>query len=91
MAIIVDNFSGTPLEGKGETVALDYAGRTDHQPVYVGFAEPSSGKDEPVWKIMKLLYDGNNDLTDRLWALSPVSNKAMFDQVWNDRASLNYG
>ena len=92
MAILVDNFSGTPLEGKGLTVKLDYAGRTDGQPVYVGYAEP--GKADPAqtsWKIMKLLYDVNNQVTDRLWALDAKSDKAEFTQIWNNRTTLNYG
>lgn len=94
MAIIVDNFSGTPLEGKGLTIKVDYAGRTDCQPVYVGYAEPGSETNEPVWKIMHCEYDGFPDtgcLTSREWALDPVSRKAMFTNIYDNRTSLNYG
>lgn len=88
MAIIVDNFSGTPLEGKGLTVQLDYAGRTDGQPVYVGFAPPSKLTSDPSWKIMQLLYDAfpSGNLTSRLWA----DGDTKFDNVWDDRVSLTY-
>jgi hypothetical protein len=86
VAIIVDNFSGTPFEGKGETIQLDYAGRTDGQPVYVGFAEPSSLTSDPVWKIMRLDYSAGGDLIDRLWADGDTN----FDNIWNNRTTLSY-
>jgi hypothetical protein len=85
MAVIVDNFSGTPLEGKGLRIELDYAGGPGDQPTYVGFAPPGKLTSEPAWKIMKLVYVGSN-LVRRLWA----DGDTKFDNVWDDRASLNY-
>lgn len=88
MAILVDNFSGTPLEAKGLTVLLDYAGRTDGQPVYVGCADPTEDKTtaDAVWKIMKLEYDGNDQVISRKWA----DGDTLFNNVWDDRAALSY-
>lgn len=88
MAIIVDNFSGTPLEGKGERIELDYAGRTDGQPVYVGFAPPGELPDQRIWKIMFLEYDGfpTGNLIRRTWA----DGNTNFDNIWTDRLTLSY-
>ena len=91
MAILVDNFSGTPLEGKGLSIQIDYAGRTDCQPVYIGYATPSLGldTDKAVWKIMFLEYDGTlaaGCLIRRLWA----DGDTKYDNVWDDRLALNY-
>lgn len=91
MAIITDNFSGTPLEGKGLTFLIDYAGRTDCQPVYIGYATPSlaSDTDKPVWKIMFCEYDGtlaSGCLVSRKWA----DGDTFFNNIWNDRSTLPY-
>lgn len=86
MAILVDNFSGTPLEGKGVSIELDYVGRTDGQPVFVGYAPPGKLTSDAVWKIMKLTYDGNSQLTSRLWA----DGDTKFDNVWDNRLVLTY-
>ena len=93
MAILVDNFSGTPFEGKGLRIEIDYAGRTDCQPVYIGYAEPGSETDEPVWKVMFCEYDGFPDtgcLIRRRFALDD-HGKANFTNVYDDRTSLIYG
>lgn len=89
MAIIVDNFTGTPLEGKGLRIELDYAGRTDCQPVYVGYAEPGLLTSDPSWKIMFLEYDGTLDdgcLIRRTWA----DGDTFYDNVWDNRTTLLY-
>lgn len=90
MAIIVDNFTAQPHEGLGLIFEMDYTGGPGDQPVYIGWAEPDSATSEPVWKISKQFYSGSN-LIRRLWALDPLSRKALFNQVWDDRASLIYG
>lgn len=90
MAIIVDNFSGTPQEGKGLTIEIDYAGRTDGQPVYVGYASPDPDKTtaDACFKIMFLEYDGfpTGNLIRRTWA----DGNTQFDNVWDNRATLTY-
>lgn len=86
MAILVDNFSGTPQEGKGLTVELDYTGSpTGVDPVFVGYAPPGKAKADGVWKIMKLVYS-SGVLVERVWA----DGDTKFDNVWDDRAALSY-
>jgi hypothetical protein len=85
MAILVDNFSGTPLEGKGLRIELDYAGGPGDQPTFVGYAPPGKLTSDKTWKIMKCIYAGAN-LTERLWA----DGDTKFDNVWDDRAGLSY-
>lgn len=89
MAIILDPFSGTPQEGKGLRILLDYVARSDDQPVYVGYAEPGSLPAEAVWKIMRCTYDGSDRLVIRDWALT--NDRADFKNVWDNRAALTYG
>lgn len=89
MAIIVDNFSGTPFEGKGEAFQVDYAGRSDGQPVFIGWAAPGSATSDPVWKITKFTYDGGGNVLTRLWAVNGTG-KAFFDQVWDSHTTLTY-
>lgn len=85
MAILVDNFSGTPQEGKGLKIELDYTGGPGDQPVFVGYAPPGKLTSDAVWKIMKLNYTGAN-LVERLWA----DGDTKFDNVWDNRAVLSY-
>jgi hypothetical protein len=44
---------------------LDYSGRTDGNPVYVGFAFQGDTIAEAVWTVYKLFYDGSNRLVDQ--------------------------
>jgi hypothetical protein len=93
VAILVDNFSGTPFEGRGLRIELDYQTRTDCQPVYIGYAEPGSATSEPVWKIMFCEYDNGPStgcLIRRRFALDP-DGRANFTNVYDDRTSLTYG
>jgi len=66
--------------GKQEIVLLD------EQPAvtYVGYANPSAGQSEAVWKIKRLLTTGT------VLAVEFADGNARYDNVWNDRASLSY-
>lgn len=66
------------------TIALDYDALGNL--VYVGRAQPGTGKGDAGWQIMKLTYDANGNLTDVQWA----DGDEQFDNVWNDRAGLSY-
>jgi len=59
---------------------IDYDGRTDGQPVYVGYAHFAKGVSEDAWVIYNFQYDGSNQLTSRKTAYG----------VWDDRGSLTY-
>lgn len=60
---------------------LDYDGRTDDQPVYVGRASSGASVALAEWTIEKVTYDGN-DRPTRKQVLDGVS--------WNDRAVLSW-
>lgn len=85
MAFLVDNFSGTPLEGKGLIIELDYTGGPGDQPTFIGWAPPSKLTSDAVWKISKQTFSGSN-LVRRQWA----DGNTKFDNVWDDRAILSY-
>jgi len=58
----------------------------DNQAEYVCEAKPGSSKSDAVWRIFKIVYDGNGNATDIQWANGTKS----FDKVANDYASYNY-
>ena len=64
---------------------LDYAGRTDGQPVYVGWAEPGTSTSAAKWRIAKLTYVANQ-VTQVQWATGSIA----YNQVWDNHASLAY-
>jgi hypothetical protein len=84
--VFAKNSAGTvfPL---GELVAanqleLDYLGRTDKQPVYLGKAPPSALDTEAKWQIIKFTYASGTD-DARLLFTNAVENAA-----WSDRLTL---
>ena len=71
-------------------VATQYALKYDQDAdpptvAYLGQAVPGSGGASAVWRIQKLTFGGDGDVT-ATWA----DGNANFDNVWNDRASLSY-
>jgi hypothetical protein len=60
-------------------VRLDYAGRSDTNPVYVGRAAPATPSSSP-WSVQRLEYDANSRLT-RVQVLSGP---------WDSRTTLNW-
>lgn len=54
--------------------------------IYQGSAVPGSSKASALWKISKLIYNGNNQLTD----IQLADGDILENNIWNDRASLNY-
>jgi len=66
------------------TTALDYD--VNGNLIYQGQAVPGSAKSAAVWKIKKFTYDGSSNLTDIQFA----DGNNDFDNIWNNRASLNY-
>jgi YD repeat-containing protein len=75
-------------------VLVDYAGRTDCQPVFVGWADAGSlaFTSEPVWQIMRADYDGAGRLIDRLWAQLPSEERGNnnYNKIWDLRATYAY-
>lgn len=52
---------------------------------YMGFAGVGSLTSDPVWQVRKYLADPSGDVTV-LWA----DGNTEFDNIWDNRASLNY-
>lgn len=63
-----------------QQIAADYDGRTDGQPVYLGFALRTAATSDSVWIIYKFTYDGSDQMTTRKVAYG----------IWDNRASLTY-
>ena len=59
---------------------LDYDGRSDDNPVYVGFNVRGAVSSDVTWVIQKLTYDGSNRVTLVQIALD----------AWDNRASATY-
>lgn len=66
------------------TQKIDYSGGTNA--IYIGEALPGSATSAAAWRIKKLTYDGNNNVTDVQW--SPNFN--IFGDIFDNRASLSY-
>ena|SRR3990167_2056969 len=61
---------------------LDYAGRTDSNPVYVGKNLQTAALSAGTWVIQKLLYDTN--VPPRLIDVQVLTG------IWNDRETLGW-
>ena len=72
-------WNGPPL-----TQLLDYVGGTS--PIYIGETIPGGATSNAVWRIKKLTYDVNGNVTAIQW--SPLSGN--FGDIWANRASLSY-
>lgn len=59
---------------------LDYDGRTDNQPVYVGHAANGTATTHPSWSVERVTYDG----TDR-----PI-RKQVLTGAWDERTTLGW-
>lgn len=85
-SILIDGNTGQPTELGNVALLLDYAGRTDGQPVFICYAAPGTPTSAPYWKIAKHEYDGSDRLVRKLWA----DGKAKFEQIADARATLTY-
>lgn len=54
---------------------------------YIGEALAGSATSSAVWRIKKLTYDSNGQITSLIWADSDTN----FDNVWDNYDSLDYG
>jgi hypothetical protein len=69
---------------KPEKIRIDYSGGS--VAIYVGFAAPGTAEDETEWKVMKLTYNPDDNMTQLDWA----SGNADYDKKWTDRATYVY-
>lgn len=72
----------TPLAGFITTTEYD----ADGNPIYIGEANPGTGKGSAGWRIRKIIYDADGNITDIQYA----DGDANFDNIWNNRASYSY-
>ena len=73
------------LSSSGVTTKIDYDGGTNA--TYIGETPSGTATSVALWRIKKLTYDVNNNVTDIQWAnKEPVK----FTVIWDNRASLNY-
>ena len=70
------------VEDVALAVRIDYSGSN---PIYVGVAAPGSSVSDNVWRIKRISYSGNNPTTVE-WA----DGNTNYDNVWDNRAALNY-
>lgn len=79
---VLDNIL-TELGGSasGKANLLDYDGRTDGNPVYVGSAPQGTATSAASWTVQRLEYDASSRLTIK---------QEITDAVWDDRASLSW-
>jgi len=76
-------------EAKEEVMKNSLTMRIEYQngnPLYIGYAEPGAGEDEPKWQIRKIEYDDYGNPIAVKFAEGTIG----FDKVWNDRASYTY-
>jgi hypothetical protein len=86
MASPTVNFRHTYTDEAPYTKTYDYDTRTDGQPVYIGYTEPSNAKSETRWQIRKLTYSASGFITDIQWA----GGSAAFAFEWDERAGYTY-
>ena len=64
---------------------VDYVGGTN--PIYIGRASTDTTvTDTAVWQVVKITWDGNNNPI----LIEFADGNEAFDNIWNDRATLNY-
>lgn len=78
--------SAYPIFIGSQAIQLDPNGRSDDQPVFVGFAAPGTSTSSTGWKIMELIYDTSGNISQVLWA----NGTANFDKTWTSRAGYSY-
>ena len=71
----------TGVESGGFITLLDEASSTV---TYVGSAAPRSSQEAPVWRVQRITATGS------LLAVEYADGNAHYDNVWADRASLEY-
>lgn len=80
MAFAVKSFDyNSPFTRK-----LDYQGGS--YVIYIGDADPGTITSDAKWRIQKLTYDGNNNVTD----IKFMNKSNEFNQVWDNRTSGTY-
>ena len=75
----------TSFSSEGVTTKIDYDGGTNA--IYIGECMPGTATSNTKWRIKKLTYDGNNNVTDIKWANSEAIK---FTVEWDLRTGYSY-
>ncbi|PKO27968.1 MAG: hypothetical protein CVU32_01800 [Betaproteobacteria bacterium HGW-Betaproteobacteria-5] len=78
----ISSIAGAIDMGVESARRTDFVGDTI---IYRGEAAPGSLESNPVWKIKRIEFAPDGDVTEK-WA----GGTAAFDKVWNDRTTLEY-
>jgi YD repeat-containing protein len=65
-------------------VLIDYD--SNDNPIYIGIAKVGTSTSDSQWRIKKLTYDANGNLTGVYYA----GGSTKFDKVWDDRTTYQY-
>jgi len=76
------DLSSTP--GAPLIIRVSYNANQDIE--YIGYAAPGSATDECLWKIFSLIYDGNDNIVQVIFA----KGTRKFDKIWDNRADYTY-
>ena len=75
----------TKFSSEGVTTKIDYDGGTNA--IYIGEALPGTLTSNSKWRIKKLTYDGNNNVTD----IKCANGEALsFTVEFDDRTTYTY-
>ena len=58
--------------------------KTANNKEYFGWAKPNTATSAATWKIMRITYTGNDFVLD--WS----DGNQLYDNIWDNRASLTY-
>jgi hypothetical protein len=86
MSIRHDEWGHPITSDTNNTILYEYD--SDDNLVYLGKAKPgnNSNTDKSIWQIRKYTYDANDNVTSMLWA----DGNVLYDNIWDNRASLTY-
>ena len=88
LAVEIKNASGEQILDFGNptlyTILISW--NAEGNPEYVGEAAVGSGTSDSVWRIKNIKWNNDNNPTSVKWADGDTS----FNNVWDDRASLDY-
>jgi hypothetical protein len=82
--LTLSDLQGIFSAGQNFSQRFDYDGNGNVE--YIGYAVPGISIYSPAWKIIKLSYDGNNNVTSRLFA----SGSCEFAFIWNSKEGYTY-
>jgi len=62
----------------------------NNQPLYVGTAKAGSATSAAAWRIQKLAYDSNGNVSAITWANVDGNGIPSSSEIWDNRAGLVY-